>query len=163
MKKQLLFVTYPNDEMDEGLSYAVDLARTMNEGIAVLLVKKEKLMKKLEDMMAAVAFAEEGDDDTARGFMKGSATADEAGAEQNLLTIREKCRKAGVKVNIHTVSMDAVSAVRDFLKNTNGIDIILLSPSVTGEGNMSGGELKRLVKTASRPVVTMSRQAALPA
>ena len=43
MKKQLLFVTYPNDEMDEGLSYAVDFARNMNEGISVLLVKNREV------------------------------------------------------------------------------------------------------------------------
>jgi hypothetical protein len=159
MKKQLLFVTYPNEGMDEGLSYAVDLARTMNEGITVLLVKKDKLMKKFEDMMSAVAFAEENEPDTARQFLSGPGVAMEAGAAANLRTIREKCMKVGVKVNIHTASMDTVSAVKDFLKQTSGIDMILLSPSVTGEGNLSGSELKRLVRTASRPIVTMSRQA----
>jgi hypothetical protein len=163
MKKQLLFVTYPNDEMDEGLSYAVDFARTMNEGISVLLVKKEKLMKKLEDMMAAVAFAEEGDHETARTFIQGPATGDDASAEKNLRTIREKCQKAGVNVNIHTVTMDTVPAVKNFLKNTTGIDMILLSPSITGEGNLSGGELKRLVRSASRPIITMAKQSVLPA
>ncbi|MGC2062448.1 MAG: hypothetical protein WA610_05675 [Thermodesulfovibrionales bacterium] len=163
MKKQLLFVTYPNEGMDEGLSYAVDLAQTMNEGITVLLVKKDKLMKKFEDMMSAVAFAEENDVDTARQFLSGPGVATETGAADNLRTIREKCMEVGVNVNIHTASMDTVSAVKDFLKNTTGIDMILLSPSVTGEGNMSGGELKRLVRTASRPVVTMSRQAIMPA
>ncbi len=156
MKKQLLFVTYPNEGMDEGLSYAVDLAQTMNEGITVLLVKKDKLMKKFEDMMSAVAFAEENDQDTAREFVSEPV---EAGVADNLRTIREKCREVGVKVNIHTASMDTVSAVKDFMKNTSGIDMILLSPSVTGEGNLTGGELKRLVRTSSRPVVTMSRQA----
>lgn len=156
MKKQLLFVTYPNEGMDEGLSYAVDLAQTMNEGITVLLVKKDKLMKKFEDMMSAVAFAEEHEPDTAREFLSEPV---EAGVADNLRTIREKCREVGVKVNIHTASMDTVSAVKDFMKNTSGIDMILLSPSVTGEGNLSGGELKRLVRTSSRPVVTMSRQA----
>jgi len=160
MNKQLLFVTYPNEGMDEGLSYAVDLAQTMNEGITVLLVKKDKLMKKFENMMSAVAFAEENDSDTARQLMSGPT---EAGAAENLRTIREKCLEVGVKVNIHTASMDTVSAVKDFLKNTSGIDMILLSPSVTGEGNLSGNELKRLVRTASRPIVTMSRQAILPA
>src|ERR1700690_244045 len=101
MNKQLLFVTYPNEEMDEGLSYAVDLARTMNEGITVLLVKKEKLMKKIEDMMAAVAFAEEDDHDTARQFVSGPGS--EPNAEKNLRTIREKCMEVGVNLNIHTV------------------------------------------------------------
>ena len=119
-------------------------------------------MKKIEDMMTAVAFAEECEHDTARTFIQGPATGEEASAENNLRTIRKKCRQAGVNVNIHTVTMDTVSAVKDFLKHTNGIDIILLSPSVTGKGNMSGGELKRLVKTSSRPVVTMSRQPVVP-
>jgi hypothetical protein len=161
MKKQLLFVTYPNEEMDEGLSYAVDLARTMNEGITVLLVKKEKLMKKIEDMMAAVAFAEEDDHDTARQLASGPGP--DTNAEKNLRTIRDKCSEVGVNLNIHTVSMDTVPAVKNFLKNTTGIDMILLSPSITGEGNLSGGELKRLVRSASRPIITMAKQSVVPA
>jgi hypothetical protein len=163
MKKQLLFVTYPNEGMDEGLSYAVDLAQTMNEGITVLLVKKDKLMKKFEDLMSSVAFAEENETDMARQLLSGAGTETEASTAENLRTIREKCREVGVNVNIHAASMDTVSAVKDFLKNTSGIDMILLSPSVTGEGNLSGSQLKRLVRTASRPIVTMSRQAVVPA
>ncbi|MDA8083257.1 MAG: universal stress protein [Nitrospiraceae bacterium] len=162
MRKQLLFVTYQNEEMDDGLGYAVDLAQTMNEGITVLLVKKDKLMKKFEDMMTAAAFAEEGLHETARQIYPGHSGGDKQTAK-NLESIKDKCREVGVQVNIHSVTKDTFSAVKDFLRQSSGIDMILLSPSVTGDGNLSGRDLQRLVRTASRPVVTMSRQAIVAA
>ncbi|MBI5100930.1 MAG: hypothetical protein HZA16_02420 [Nitrospirae bacterium] len=158
MKKRLLFVTYQNEEMDEGLSYAVDLARTMNEGITVLLVKKEKLMRRLEDMMTAITFAEEGLPDTAVQFLDNNAPHEDQGSASDLESIRKKCLSVGVNVNIHSVTNDTVSAVKDYLKQSSGIDMVLLDPSVTGDGQLSGRDLQRLVRTASRPVVTMSRQ-----
>jgi len=41
--------------------------------------------------------------------------------------------------------------------------MVLLSPSITDNGNVSARELNKLVRTASRPVVTMARQAFVPA
>jgi len=163
MKKQLLFVTYPNEELEDGLSYAVDLARTMNDGITVLLVKREKLMKKFEDMMSAVAFAEEGLHETARYLASGNGPDGDGLTRKSLEAIQGKCREVGVQVNIHSVTMDTVAAVKDFLRQSTGIDMILLSPEVTGDGAISGRDLQRLVRTASRPIVTMSRQAIMPA
>ncbi|MDA8084488.1 MAG: hypothetical protein M0024_12595 [Nitrospiraceae bacterium] len=163
MKKQLLFVTYPNEEMDDALSYAVDLARTMNEGITVLLVKKKSFIEKFENMMAAVTFAEEGDHESARQFLAASEEGSDASVEKDLMTIRNKCREVGVNVNIHTATMETAPAVKTFLQNTNGIDMILLSPSITGKGQLSGDALKKLVRTVSRPIVTMSKQAVLQA
>jgi hypothetical protein len=65
-EKQLLFVTYHDENLDEGLSYAVDLAKTMNDGIEILLIYKRKVLEKLEDMMTAITFAEAGMHRTAR-------------------------------------------------------------------------------------------------
>jgi hypothetical protein len=36
--------------------------------------------------------------------------------------------------------------------------MVLLSPTITENGNISSRELSRLVKTASRPIVTMAKQ-----
>jgi hypothetical protein len=52
---------------------------------------------------------------------------------------------------------DIVSAVSGFLKKRTAVDMVLLSPSVTQNGNISARELQRLVRTASRPVVTITR------
>jgi len=55
-RNQLLFVTYHDENFEEGLSYALDLAKTMNDGIEVLLLYKRKALEKFEDMMTAVTF-----------------------------------------------------------------------------------------------------------
>lgn len=157
MQKQLLFVTYRNEEMDEGLSYAVDLAKTMDEGITVLLVNRKSMMQRIEDAMAAVAFAEENEPDTAREIINKGAK-DEGHADAGVHTLLDSCRNLGVNVTVHAVTEDAVTAVKDYLKERNGVDMVLLSPSITTKGNLSARELQRLVKTASRPVVTMARQ-----
>jgi len=158
MAKQLLFVTYPNEEADEGLVYAVDLAKTMDEGITVLLVKRKNLMQRLEDTMSAITFAEAGEPGTARTLLAGDdapITGEGGGRLEKML---DKCRDLGVDVTVHAVTDDAVTAVKDYLKQRNGVDMVLLSPSITNKGNLSARELQKLVKTASRPVVTMARQ-----
>ena len=38
-KRQLLFVTYRDDNLAEGVSYAIDLAKAMDEDIMLLIVK----------------------------------------------------------------------------------------------------------------------------
>jgi hypothetical protein len=72
VKKKLLFVTYKDETQDEGLSYAIDLAKTLEKGITILLVSKKKLEQRFEDIMAAVAFAEEGEHETAREIERGN-------------------------------------------------------------------------------------------
>ena len=101
MKKQLLFVTYPNEGIDEGLSYAVDLAQTMNEGITVLLVKKDKLMKRFEDLMSSVAFAEENETDMARQLLSGAGTETEASQLREVFAI-------GTQPDVRTVQRNAL-------------------------------------------------------
>ena len=70
MKRNLLFVTYHDGELDEGLNYALDLAKMTDKGMAVLLVNRKKISTKFEEMMSAVAFAEENEPETARQIMK---------------------------------------------------------------------------------------------
>ncbi len=157
MKKQLLFVTHQNEETDDGLAYAVDLARTMDEGITVLLVNRKNLMEKFERAMAAVTFAEANEHETSRAILAEGEQGDED-AGKRVETLLDKCRDLGVNITVHAVTEDAVTAVKDYLKKRNGVDMVLLSPSVTDKKNLSARELQRLVKTASRPIVTMARQ-----
>ncbi len=153
MKRNLLFVTYQDGELDEGLNYALDLAKMTDKGMAVLLVNKKKLSGKLEEIMSAVAFAEENEPETARQFMNSVEV------KPNFRSaIEEKCKTSGVATAIHTALQDAATSVKDYLKLNSSIDMILLSPNITENGNISSRELSRLVRTSSRPIVTMAKQ-----
>ena len=155
MKRNLLFITYRDDDFDDGLSYALDLARMMDRGIDILLLQKKKLSKRFEDLMTAITFAEADEHETARWAMTYQET-DSDGLKDR---IAEKCSGSGVSAGIYSALTDTASALRDFLKQKSNIDMVLLSPSITDNGNLSSRELKQLVKTASRPIVTMARQA----
>ncbi len=159
-KRQLLFVTFEDENLEEGLSYAIELAKAMFEDISLLLVKKQSnIMEKLENLMTAVTFAEADQHETARQVMAGGSEKTQGGHEQALAGLVEKCRKEGIQVIVNKTDQDPVSGIRLYLKKHVGIDKVVLSPSVTGNGNVSARDLNRLVRTASRPIVTMTRQA----
>ncbi len=159
-KRQLLFVTYRDENLEDGLSYAIELAKAMYEDIALLLVhKKNTLMDKIENLMTAVSFAEEDDHDTARQVAAGDSPDARKRLDQKLAELVEKCHKEGIHVHVHNTGLDAVSGIRTFLKQNSGIDKVLLSPAVTEKGNISSKDLNRLVRTSSRPIVTMTKQA----
>ena len=157
--RQLLFVTYHDENFEDGLSYAVDLAKTMNDGIEILMIYKRKVMEKFEDMMTIVTFAEADDHKTARELIKEYYEARNEDYDKKMSQLVERCKKSGVAVGVSTASMDVVSAVKNLLRQRTGIDMILLSPSITGGGDITSKELGKLVKTASRPVVTMAKNA----
>ncbi len=161
MKKNLLFVTYHDDHCEEGLSYAIDLAKIMRREIAILLVFRKNLMERFEDVMTAVAFAEAGESETARSLYAGAITGKDTDSRINLLTTA--CRKSGIQASVQTATQDIVSSVKDFLRKKTAVDIVLLSPSVVHNDAVTAKELQKLVKTASRPIVTMTRQATAPA
>lgn len=163
-KRQLLFVTYRDENIEEGVSYAVELAKAMYEDITLLLVqKKSNLMEKLENLMTAVSFAEVDEHDTARQIMEGGSQDRHERHEKKLAEVVKKCHREGIQVNVHTTDLDAISGIRTFLKEHTGIDKVVLSPAVTGNDNVSAKDLNRLVRTASRPIVTMTRQACIVA
>ncbi len=160
-KRQLLFVTYRDENLEEGVSYAIELAKAMYEDITLLLVqKKSNLMDKFENLMTAVTFAEAGEHDTAREIMAGSPQTAER-AKKLLAQVKEKCAKEGITVSVRDTDQDAVAGIRAFLKNNTGIDKVVLSPVITEGGNVTAKDLNRLVRTSSRPIVTMTRQAAM--
>ncbi len=158
-EKQLLFVTYHDEKMDEGLSYAIELAKTMNDGIEVLLVYKRKIMEKLDDMMTAITFAEEDMPKTAREMISDDYRKNNEDYERKVARLKETCAKSGVTASVSTAATDTVSAIKNILRQNARIDMVLLSPSVTNDGNITSRTLNKLVKTASRPVVTMAKNA----
>jgi hypothetical protein len=158
-KRQLLFVTYRDENIEDGVSYAIELAKAMFEDITLLLVrKKSKLIDKIGDLMTAASFAEEGEHETARQIMAGGSEDSRRRSDGLIVGIVERCRKEGIEVDVQDSDLDAVAGIRSFLKTHSGIDKVVLSPVVTEGGNVTAKELNRLVRTASRPIVTMTRQ-----
>ncbi|RJQ16693.1 MAG: hypothetical protein C4560_09065 [Nitrospiraceae bacterium] len=155
MKKQILLVTYLNEDFDEGLSYAIDLAKAMNEDLTILLAHKNKLLQRVEEIMSAITFAEAGESETAREVLSAGP---DSGSRSKLNALIEKCHNAGVAAKVYTVALDAGPAIKDFLSQKNSVDMVLLGPSVTENGNISSGELQKIVRTVSRPIVTMAKQ-----
>jgi hypothetical protein len=161
-KRQLLFVTYRDENLEEGVSYAVELAKAMFEDITLLLVqKKSNFMDRIENLMTAVSFAEEDQHDEARRIMSGESAGSGRRHEELLSALIGRCSREGIQVSVQEMDLDAVAGIRTFLKNHAGIDKVVLSPTVTGNGNVSSKDLNRLVRTASRPIVTMTRQAVM--
>ncbi len=158
-EKQLLFVTYHDENFEDGLSYAIELAKTMKDGIEILLVYKRKVFEKLDDVMTAVAFAEAGEHKTARELIADDHSARNEDFEKKLSVLKEKCGKAGITVDVSTAASDVFAAIKNILRQNTRIDMVLLSPTITADGHITSKDLNKLVKTASRPVVTMSKQA----
>jgi nucleotide-binding universal stress UspA family protein len=157
--KRLLFVTYHDDNLKESLSYAVELAKGMNASIEVLLVYKRKVMEKFDDMMTAVAFSEAGEYKTARELISDDYRNNRQDYEKKMKHLKDFCLRSGVRVDVSTASMDPVSAIKNILRQNQRIDMVILSPCITNNGRVTTKVLNKLAKTASRPVVTMEKQA----
>ncbi len=157
-KQQLLFVTYQDEHLDEGISYAIELAKAMVEDIVVLLVqKKDALKDRFSDLMAGVAFAEEGEQETASKIARGEERS-APGLDGKITEMVVASSKAGVHMEVKNTEKDVVAGIRSFLKGNTAVDKVVLSPAVTEGEVLTTRELNRLVRTASRPIVTMTRQ-----
>jgi ribosomal protein L31E len=77
--------------------------------------------------------------------------------EKRIALLEEHCRKSGIRVSVSTAATDAVSAIKNILRQNVRIDMVLLSPSITNGGNVTSKVINKLVKTASRPIVTMAK------
>lgn len=159
-KRQLLFVTYNDENMDEGLSYAIELAKAMNEDIVLLLARpRDSITKKFDDLMVGVAFAEAGERETACEIISDKA-ADASGYSGKISELVVMASKSGVHLNVElsVKEKDIVGGIRAFLRTHADIDKVVLSPAVTESEVLTTKELSRLVRSASRPIVTMTRQ-----
>lgn len=155
MKRNLLFVAYQDDNAEESLSYALELARMMDKGIAILLVRKRKFAARFENLMAAVTFAEANEHETAKGFMRDDAHEGLEAADE----LKEICRRSGFAVNVYTAISDTVKALKEYLSSNTDIEMVLLSPGITDNGAITSRELNRLVRSVSKPVVTITKNA----
>ncbi len=159
-KRQLLFVTLFDDDLEEGVSYAIELAKAMEEDIILLFVqKRSNLNSRLENMMTAITFTEASEHNTAIQIASEGSRCGEKICNKELDAVAERCLREGICLNVYTSPLDALSGIRVFLKEHQAIDKVVLSPAITVAGNVSSKDMSRLVRTTSRPIVTMTRQA----
>ena len=126
-KQQLLFVTYQDENLDEGISYAIELAKAMIEDIVVLLVrKKDGLKEKFDDLMTGVAFAEADEHETARTLAGGAGRSVPAGLDGKITEMVVASSKAGVHLEVQNTEKEVVAGIRSYLKGNATIDKVVL-------------------------------------
>lgn len=154
-KEKLLFVTKGGAAADEGFSYVLDLAKTLNAGIAVLMVRGRKALQTYEDVMAAVAFAEAGEHQTVREMMTAQKEEVDKEEAKKIGELTERCRESSVAVTCNQATGDLTEVIDDFVKGKPGIEMVFLSPALSRSKGTR--DIKKLLKKISRPVVTLTR------
>jgi hypothetical protein len=157
MKHKLLFVTYKDNHEDEGLSYVIELAKTLNKDLTIFLIWKRKLSKKIESVLTAATFAEADEQETAKEIITGDTRKRNGSGDPKLEPFVGKCHESGIEVDVQSSQQDVFPTLKNYFKRRNGVDIVLLGPNVAETGNIKTGELKRLANTISRPIVTIAR------
>ena len=154
IKEKLLFVTKGGEDCDKGFTYILELAKTLNAGIAMLMVYNKRVMETYENVMAAVAFAEAGDLQTVKGLMQAQERVIKETAEKKINELTEKCRENSVPFTYQITADDTITAIKDFIKNRPEIDMVLLSPNLSAR--KKGVDLKKLLKNITKPIVSIS-------
>ncbi|MBI4690871.1 MAG: hypothetical protein HY754_11510 [Nitrospirae bacterium] len=158
MKEKLLFVTKGGENCDEGFSYVLELAKTLNSGIAVLMVYNKRIMETYEDVMAAVAFAEAGQLETVKELMNGQEKEIREIQDRKIKELTERCGEISIDFDYRIATGDTISAIKDFLKGMPNIDMVLLSPNLSE--NKKVIDLKKLIKNITKPIVSITKPAA---
>lgn len=145
--KEILFVTYQDENCEVGLSYAIYLAGMLGLGLKILLIGNGGLWARFDNILPSVASGE------CDGHKKATDPIfDQSDPSRMHLKISELCQQAGVKANIHTRLSSSTAVIRDFLSKPR-IDMVLLSPTISKSNKF----LKNLVKDYKRPVVTINQ------
>jgi hypothetical protein len=161
MQEKILFVTKGGEDSDNGFSYAVELAKTLNTGIAVLMVYSKHAATVYEDVMAAVAFVEAGDTETVKSLMREQEEGIKKGADKKIKEFVGICEKNSLSLVHHTAFDDTVTAIKLFLKERPFIDMVLLSPNLSAD--RKGIDFKKLLKNITKPIVAVSALAKVEA
>jgi hypothetical protein len=157
MKKKMLFVTYLDKHPEEGFSYVIQLAKVMNEDLMVFLLQGKRLSRNSDELVSADALTEAVEVETeGRVITMGPQETPET--EKKLAGLVYKCKKSGIKVDLYSLRSDVVSAIEEYFRHKNGIDIVLLGPNITEHSHITQRTLKKLSDTVARPIVTMAKQ-----
>ncbi|MBI4685593.1 MAG: hypothetical protein HY755_10375 [Nitrospirae bacterium] len=157
MKEKLLFVTKGGENCDEGFSYVLQLAKTLNAGISVLMVYSKGVMDTYDDVMAAVAFAEAGQIETVKELMHEQEKEITMIQDRKIKELTERCRENSLELIYQVAAGDMINAIKHFLKERPGIDMVLLSPNLSE--NRKCIDFKKLLKNITKPIVTITRPA----
>ena len=160
MKEKLLFVTKGGENCDDGFSYVLELAKTLDAGVSVLMLYGKRVTDTFEDVMGAVAFAEAGEFRTVRELMDKEVKELKDIEAKKIKEMAEKSRENSVDFNYRVEVGDTVNAIRETLKSKPAIEMVLLSPSLSMDRKVI--DIKKLIRTITRPIVTISRPAGLP-
>jgi len=153
----ILFATRAGAAILDGFPYALDLARTLKQALALLIVTGTRATGKFEEVMMAATFAEAGDYATVREILGEEAREIEKRFGAELTSARSQCGTAGVDLAVYAAAGDEVEAIRDTVRIRPGIDMVLLSPSLGAP--KTGGHLKRIIARVTKPVMSISPQA----
>jgi len=157
MKKKMLFVTYLDEHPEEGFSYVIQLAKVMNEDLMVFLLRRKRLSRNSGELVSADALTEAVEVET-EGRVVPMDPQETPETEKKLAGLVYKCKKSGIKVDLYSLRSDVVSAIEEYFRQKNGIDIVLLGPNITEHTHITQRTLKKLSDTVSRPIVTMAKQ-----
>jgi hypothetical protein len=155
MKDKILFVTKEGETCDEGLSYVLELAKTLNADIEILIMSPAQLTTQFEDIMAAVAFAEAGDLKTMNEVMESEQCSCRALLEKKISDIMKSSKESAVDLLCHLSEGDVAAAIKTFLKGRKNIGMVLLSPSLSE--NKKSLDIRTLIKNISKPIVHISK------
>ncbi len=154
MKEKILFVTKGGENTAEGFSYVLELAKTLNSGIAVLVIYPRQMMTSFEDAMSAAAFAEAGDFKTVRALMNDQESELKEAEERKINEMKIRAGEISVGLTHKTVTGDIASAITGYLKERSGIEMVLLSPNLSRERKIL--DLRKLLKNISKPIVNIT-------
>ncbi|MBI5408315.1 MAG: hypothetical protein HZA14_03010 [Nitrospirae bacterium] len=154
MKEKLLFVTKGGEDCDNGFTYILELAKTLNAAIAMLMVYSKNAMQTYEDVMAAVAFAEAGDHAMVKELMQGEEKRLKETVNKKVEEMAERCRENSVPFTYRIDADETITSIKHFLKNSPGVDMVLLSPNLSE--NKKEIDLKKLIKNITKPICAIS-------
>ncbi len=154
MKEKILFVTKGGENCDGGFSYVLELAKALNSNIAVLVVYPKYVLISFEEAMSVAAFAEAGDFNTVKTLLDSEETTLKETDKKKIGEMTERAREISVDL-VHRVALgDAETAIKDYLKQSPGVDMVLLSPTLAGNKKIL--DLKKLMKNISKPIVNIT-------
>jgi len=155
MKDNILFVTKGGEQCDEGSSYALELAKTLNAGIEILIMDASHPATQFEDIMAAAAFAEEGDLKTMKEILESEQNVCRQKLEEKINGLIRSSKETAVELSCHLSTGDMSAAIKEHVRNRPDIAMVLLSPSLAD--NRKSLKIKKLIKAISKPIVHISK------
>ncbi len=153
--QELLYVAYKDEHFEDGISYAIYLAKLLSKPLRILLLKGRGPGTRFENAVASIASVSPFPHtyfESAAALLEKEVPQEAAPVESLLI---EKCNNHGIAATVHAELEATAATIMGFLRKMK-VDLVLLSPKVTESRNIQ----KRLLRHSPHPVVTMARGAA---